>query len=342
MNMTKPLKLLLCLLGASAVNLSAQTTQPSAPPPFVIGVWAQPVQYMQRWKDRGANTLFGAANDTSKEKWEAAASSLGMSFIDYPGVDPVAESKQAFRVGFLQPDEPDMPSHVSLPGSTMEDLRTSYARLKALSKPVYLNLLGSAFDNLYYDGTPHPGKTDGSLWGHRAATDGYMGQCDVVGFDYHLWTSGRAGAFEITRRLMDRCHDWSAVGGVSKPMFVYVETCTQGTGRAFTADDFEAQVMQAVCYAAMKGYALRGVIYFATATQGGGSWPEKFDATPPDVAARMSVVNAKLSSWGAGKVYGSAGGATTPPVAATRPSTGPALSLESLDSRVRALEGKQP
>lgn len=274
-----------------AHSAQGQTTRP-APPSFVVGVWAQPVAFMDRWKERGVNTLFGAANDTDKATWEAAAAARGMFFITYAGADPNAEAKQPYRLGFLQPDEPDMPSHLNLAGSKIEDLRATYTKLQPLGLPVWMNLLGSAFDNVYYDGTPKPGKTDASLWGHRAATNGYMAQADVIGFDYHLWTSGRPGAFEITKRLMDRCNDWS--GG--KPIFAYVETCTQGTNKPFTADDYEAQVNTITGYAKEKGYKLKGIVYFATAVQGRGSWPARFDVTSQDVAGRMIEVH-RRNGW---------------------------------------------
>lgn len=300
-------------------------------PNFIIGVWAQPSSLFQRWKDRGINTLFGASNDVAKNIWELKAADAKLQFIDYAGIDPVGEAKQDYRIGFTQPDEPDMPSHIAKPGSTIVDLRSNYQKLKVLGKPVYLNLLGSAFDNIYYDGKPHPGKLDASQWGHRADSDGYMAQADIIGFDYHLWTSGRPGAFDITRRLLDRASDWSG----RKPLFLYVETCTQGTGKSFTADDYELQVMQAVVYCAIRGYRLRGIIYFATQTAGSFNWPASFDITPPDVVNRMKIVNNRLTSWSMAvqpSIYSSP--INNPPVVSVP------LTLESLNDRVTALETK--
>jgi hypothetical protein len=78
-------------------------------PNFLISAWAQPVAFFARWKARGVNTLLGAANDTTKEKWEAAAGASGLNFISYPGADVVAEAKQPGRIGFMQPDEARRP-----------------------------------------------------------------------------------------------------------------------------------------------------------------------------------------------------------------------------------------
>jgi hypothetical protein len=87
---------------------------------------------------------------------------------------------------------------------------------------------------------------------------------------------------------MDRANDWS--GG--KPIFVYVETCTQGTGKPFTADDYENQVWTIVNYAKAKAYKLAGLIYFTQKVYPG--WGS-FDMTAPDVVERMISVNAKLN-----------------------------------------------
>ncbi len=296
-------------------------------PNFIIAPWAQPVAFFQRWKDRGVNTLLGAANDMGKAQWEGNASTSGLSFITYAGINPSAEAAQPGRIGFLQPDEPD--GHYNQPGSTITDLQANYSRCKAAGLPMFVNLLGSAFDNVAYDGTPHPTKADASKWGHRAATGGWMAWADVVGFDYHLWTSGRPGAFDITKRLMDRAWEWSD----KKPIIVYVETCTQGKGTPFTADDYEAQVWNAVNYTAAKGYKLRGIAYFATGVYGGGAWPDRFDVTPPDVAARMIPVHAKLA-----QMFGDApaGGAPPPP-----PPTDPITArLDAQDAKINALTAR--
>jgi len=258
--------------------------------PFITGIFAQPVSSFQKWKDRGFNTLYGYDGEggkVTKAQWEQAAIAAGMNFISAAGADLASESKQSGRLGWSQPDEPDLVTHVNLPGSRIKDLAATYQACHAAGLPVWMNLNGSAFDNIWYDGTPHPGKTDGSLAGHRAATGGYMAWADYIGFDYYLWTTGRAGMFDITKRLMDRANDWS--GG--KPIFVFVELCTQGSGKPFTADDFESQVNTVTQYAKDKAYKLAGIVGFADQTI--PNW-KSYDITPQDVVERAKVVNARL------------------------------------------------
>lgn len=292
-------------------------------PPFIIGVWQQPWSSVPKWESRGVTTLYGhdtESNRFTKAQWEDNVGRMGMNFITVPGADVAAESKQVGRIGFNQLDEPDGSSHRDLAGNTLMDLNATYARVRAASDlPVFANFQGSAFDNPAYDGRKHRTdiNADRPYW-HNAADGGYFAQADVIGMDYHLWTTGRPGAFSITGRLMDRMNDWS--GG--KPFFVYVETCTQGTGLPFTADNFSSQIHTIVDYAKLKGYKLAGIIYFPQKVYPG--WGS-FDMTAPDVVARMILENAWLA-----KTFGLA---PTPPAPVP-----PVLTLDELSRRISKLE----
>jgi hypothetical protein len=281
---------ILLVVISTAAN-AQPTSQPTLRTPFVIGVWQQPASSAAKWKVRGVDTLYGhdiAGGRVTKEEWDQQVSASGMKFISEAGANPMAEAMQPGRVGFCQKDEADSSLHAGTPGNTLADLTAVAARARPTTLPVYANFDGHAFDNPAYDGRKHRNdiNADRPFW-HNAADGGYFAQADVVGFDYHLWTGGRPGAFDITKRLMDRANDWS--GG--KPIFVYVETCTQGTGKPFTADDYERQVWTVVDYAKLKGYRLAGIVYFTH--QVFPTW-KSYDMTAPDVVDRMVVVNAKL------------------------------------------------
>lgn len=272
----------------SCCALAQPTTRPS--PPFVIAVWQQPASSAAKWKARGVDTLYGhdiAGGRMSKAEWESTVGQT-LKFITEPGANPMAEAMQPGRVGFCQKDEADSSKHAGTPGNTLADLAAVAASVRPTMLPLYANFDGHAFDIVAYDGRKHRNdiNADRAFW-HNAADGGYFAQADVVGFDYHLWTGGRPGAFDITKRLMDRANDWS--GG--KPIFVYVETCTQGTGRPFTADDYERQVWMVVDYAKLKGYRLAGIVYFTHEVF--PTW-KSYDMTAQDVVDRMVVVNAKL------------------------------------------------
>jgi hypothetical protein len=289
------------------------TTQPTTRPlPFIIGVHQQPPEDVPKWLALGVNTFVGHVDKggaLSKGAWEQGIGSRGGNLIDYPGDDVNAEAQQPGRLGFLQLDEPDLSSHVDKPGNTPAALKAVYDRCHATGLPVYLNL--GQFDNQWYTGHPNPTKTDGEKYGHRAADGGWMAYGDVIGFDYYLATTGRAGMFSIWDRLIDRAGgEWS--GG--KPFYLHVETCTQGKLGAdgkpipYTADQFEAEVWYGVNYAKAKGYRLAGIVYFSHIFKPGTSTWIGFDGTAPDVQDRMKAVNAKLVA-----MFGAPGKPATPP-----------------------------
>jgi hypothetical protein len=63
-----------------------------------------------------------------------------------------------------------------------------------------------AMDNQWYDGFPKIIKTDGSKYGHRAASGGWFAYCDYAGFDFYLYTWGRPESvgFPVIERCLDR------------------------------------------------------------------------------------------------------------------------------------------
>jgi hypothetical protein len=153
-----------------------------------------------------------------------------------------AEAQQFGRVGFIQWDEADLSNHVDKPGYTPGN-EGCYDRVKATGVPMYMTL--GAMDNEWYDGHPKPQKTDGSKYGHRAADGGWMAYADVSDSTFYLYTFGReSGAVPVITRLLDRMNEWS--GG--KPIYLFIETCTQGKGTPMTADQWEDQVWNAVNY----------------------------------------------------------------------------------------------
>lgn len=289
----RPLAFILILL--TAVSTAGQTTAPvtqptTRPSVFEIGAWQVPVEDVAKWQARGVGTFYGAVDyggRMSKAEWEQRVGAAGGRFVTYPGDSVSLEAMQRGRAGFLQLDEPDLSNHVDKPGYTPAELRAKYEQVVNTGLPMYLT--AGAMDNQWYDGYPKPGKVDGSKYGHRAASGGWFAYCDYAGFDFYLYTWGRneAVGFPVIERCIDRCNDWS--GG--KPIYLFVETCTQGKPTTMTADQWESQVMHAANYCKAKGYRLAAVIYFSHVVF--PNW-KSFDGTSAEVAERMPVVNARL------------------------------------------------
>lgn len=311
-------------LALVAGTVFGQTTNPSTQPstrptvPFIIGVWQQPPESVDKWVKRGVNTFMGYTNNggtMSKAQWEAAMDAKGVKYITYPGNNITAEAKQKGRVGWHQLDESDATNHVDKPGNTPAEHRVLYEKTRATGLPMYTTL--AAFDNEWYDGYPK-NKPDGSKYGHRASAGGWMDPVDVVGWDFYLWTNGRDGRFDVWERLMDRSYTWSD----GKPQFCLIETCTQGKGKPYTADQFESEVRKFISYTKDHNYKPAGVVYFSHSIYPG--WTN-FDITSPEIADRMTMLNAEMV-----ELFGKPGDPPTPPIPPTPPTTQPVTREEFL------------
>ena len=72
-------------------------------------------------------------------------------------------------------------------------------------------------------------------------------------------------------RILDRLNDWS--GG--KPIYLFVETCTQGKPYAMTADQWEAEVRHA------SDYCKKSVVFNVKQCWGFSTTTKKFAAASP-------------------------------------------------------------
>jgi hypothetical protein len=238
----------------------AQATQPVA---FQIGAWQVPVEDIAKWQARGVNTFVGAVDyggRMSKAEWERRVGDAVGEFVTYPGdaVSLEAMQSQPRRLppdGRARPVEPRRQARLHHP----RDPQRATSGRSSTGLPMYLT--AGAMDNQWYDGFPKVGKTDGSKYGHRAASGGWFAYCDYAGFDFYLYTWGRPESvgFPVIERCLDRANDWSS----GKPIYLFIETCTQGKPTTMTADQWESQVMHAANYCKAKGYKLAAVIYFS-------------------------------------------------------------------------------
>ena len=280
---TSQLSLSVFLAVLSAIRLFADppVVQPTAPK-FLIGVWYQPVENFQKWKDRGINTLVGYASTVPRDQWTDAARKAGLFYIAKPTGDPGDMKADLADPNFLaweQPDEPDGG------GATPPDkIVENYKAWKAAGdKPVLLNL-------------------DGWRTQYGAAAD-YIKYCegaDWIAFDYYIINRGEGpeNIKKIGERI-DRIKEWT---DGKKKIFVFIECSDQnlkvsdwgkqidpdGTKmRCPTAVEMKRQIDMAVAHGAS------GIIYFPDII--GRNW-EAFDGTPDDCDAAMKTINAKLTA----------------------------------------------
>jgi hypothetical protein len=265
-----------CVCGVSfAVGAAGQSTRPT-PPPFVIGVYMQPVESFDSWRERGINALVGyesRSGRVSNKQWSAAAAAKGFYYIRRPGGDLSEDASDPRLLAWMQDDEPD----AQKPPTDPKLLAADYAQWKKVApeKPVFVNFSGG-----------------GVLEGDRARYAGYVWAADWIGSDFYpvsgynrpdwLWKVGAAA---------DRLRDWS--GG--KPQFCFIETSNQRlpwtvrTTRGVTADELRALVWHAAIHGA------RGVVYFPQQLGDKKSIPFRYDATPQTVSAEMLRQNARIA-----------------------------------------------
>ena len=259
----------------------APVVQPAGPK-FLIGVWYQPVENFQKWKDRGINTLVGYASTVPRDEWKAAAQKAGLFYIAKPTGDPddlKADAADPNFIAFEQVDEPDGG------GATPPDkIVETYNTWKAVSpKPVLLNLDG--WRTQY-------GKPDEYIT--------YCQGADWVAFDYYIINRGEGpeNINKIGDRL-DKLKEWT---GGTKKLFVFIECSDQNLkvgewGKQIDPDGTKMRCptpaeMQKEIDVAM-AHGASGIIYFPDVI--GRGW-EAFDGTPADVEKAMKPANAKLTA----------------------------------------------
>jgi hypothetical protein len=286
MKMNTCIRLAAILLTFGLATSAATDASADAPalPKFLIGVWYQPVENMQTWKDRGINTLVGYASTVPRDQWMEAARKVGLFYIAKPTDDPAdlkTDLADPYFLGWEQPDEPDGGGNVP-PAKIIENYKTWKA---AGNKPVLLNLDGWR-----------------TQFGAPADYIQYCQGADWIAFDYYIINRGEGpdNIKKIGERL-DKLKEWS---GGKKKLFVFIECSDQNlrvtdwaatpdaTGtpaaprmRCPTPDEMKKQIDVAVAHGAA------GIIYFPDII--GKGW-ESFDGTPADCEAAMKDANAKL------------------------------------------------
>jgi hypothetical protein len=253
------------------------TVPNSTPPPFILGVWYQPISSFTKWKQRGVNTLVGYETEggrVSSGAWTSAAAAAGLYMVREPGPSASDDAAQPYLIAWLQHDEPD----IRTPPVSAGSLASNYAAWrKTRALPVFLNVSGSSvlFNKLpasaysaYFHG--------GSDW---VSSDFYP----VCGYDKPQW-------IEEIGHIAQMLSDLS--GG--KPVFSFIESSDQklsyaprGT-RGVNRDQFRAELWDAVIH------GVRGVIYFPQ--QIGGF---QYDTTPAAVVSEMTVQDNHLADLAA-------------------------------------------
>ena len=276
--------------GPSAyANSSTGTTNPTnAAPPrtdlttfFPIGVFQQPTYTMSTWKQRGVNTMvgfesYGAVTDMAT--WTQVANDNGLKYMRQPSANPASDINDPNLLSWLYPiDEPDLSDlATALPGAQAE-----FNLLRAIdpTRPIattyaggyMLNWLQGVRDQAYYETM-----TQYTDW--------------VMPCIYPVTGWNQPNNLNAVGQLVDRVNQWFP----GKRNIAYIETSNQNLGwvgpqeRGVTPDEYRGEVWDAVIHGAT------GIVYFPHSLN-----PFNYDNTPADVAAEMTVQDARLSKFGA-------------------------------------------
>lgn len=271
---------------------------------FLIGVWAQPdFEYVgpqknvkddrvKKWVDRGVTQFFNGEHPEPNTPSNTRAvfanwvRDHGAVPWMYASSDPVADAALGLG-GFLQPDEPDLWNHLRKKPDGAYDMDATiaayvenYQKIKAACP--LLNVLGN-FDGSQLTAVGS-GNTPINLDHYRRWLEG----CDLPSFDWYLTNTNRS----VEKYLSVIGKGVGRLRGLApgKPPLVCIECSNQNLdqhSRAPTPDEFAAMVHMAVIAGA------QGVWYFPQRMVGMAA-----DATPPDVAERMTEINANLAQLG--------------------------------------------
>lgn len=251
-------------------------------PLMLLGCFQQPIANFATWKKRGCNYVvgpeLGVPEIISSKDWCKAAADNGLSVV---GNKFLLRDKHRppNLIGWYLDDEPNETNH----NTPIEKVEQQAAGFKAIDNtcPIWLNLGG---DKL----TGPPSPADMPIYlryaklADRLSYDWYVKNREFGRYPTYFNGASLRFLSSIGARslgAMAEC-SWQRLNN-SSPV-----------GRCPTSDEFEIAVMNMVCNGAT------AITYFSTSVPMG--FPQGYDPTPPDVAKRMTMLNAKLSGWASG------------------------------------------
>lgn len=318
-------------------------------PKFFVGVWAQPIQSLAKWKAEGVNLIIHPeipSNTPPDQRQKLiteirkACADLGLFYIDMPEsvADSMAMIADPWCYGLAYPDEPKAPQPNTDPGGFKKAVDEWNAKWDPLLSPakgkkaIWVNFAG-------------PNVTAGRPWNVGAGTIPLAKQADEICNDWYpiatntarYWTDWNSGQNMPVSLTNPKEKEAMALGTTlpqyairclklffpGKPQWAYVETCqfnriANVTGRQITADDFKAETDS------MLKEGLRGMVYFTHNFKGpgwipgGGPGQTNWDGRQPDVVQACKEFAAKMT-----------GDVVIPPVTETK-----------LEPRLKAVEDR--
>ena len=291
--------------GSAATPTPTPTPTPSPSVPsstptnaagfFPIAVYRQPVLTFPTWKARGVNTVIDFySRDDWMQAWIKSAQANGLYEVRNPQSNISADLSDPNLLAYEHDDEPD------IQGEPTSQLAAEYASWKAANPKLpiivnvsaanaqYSNIPGVALTSSYYQGVFQTADT--------ISSDVYP----VSAWNHPQWIdkaiAPQPDNWDLTNLGFTPGNGVDAIRGLSggKNQWAYIETAFLNNqeanavgARGATVDEVRGETWDAIIHGA------KGIVYFPF------TFPGTPDGTPADVAAGMTVTDAKIASLGA-------------------------------------------
>jgi hypothetical protein len=252
---------------------------------FPIGVFSLPVSALEKWKERGINTVLETPQNHDPLEWDKAVKAAGLRMIRRPLPDPKADIGRKDLLAWSHWDEPDAAGRIAEWTPLFEK---TFAEWRAIdpTRRVFINFAGPDISWFTTRNDQYSKEYAGHYPRLIASADwiandlypcaGWLNQAHQPRRgDITLITE----PIEVIRKLTD------------KPQFAFIETSEIERGnvpgaRCPTADEVRGEIWLAIIH------GVRGVFYFPAVVGTGGF---AFDGTPPEIVKEMTRQNALLA-----------------------------------------------
>lgn len=255
---------------------------------FPIGVFSQPVESFEKWKQRGIDTLLEVPMNHDPAAWDRAARSGGFRIIRRPAANPQDDIGRKDLLAWSHWDEPDAAGRAPAWTPTFERTYAEWRRIDP-NRQIFLNFAGP-------DITWFATRTDAYSREYATYYPRLVRTADWIASDIYPaggWLNraheSRRGDITLIAEPMRAIRKLT-----NKPQFVFIEASEIESGnvpgaRCPTPAEMRAQIWYAILHGA------RGIFYFPASVRRDAF---RFDAAPPEIVAEMVRQNALIRKAG--------------------------------------------
>ena len=252
---------------------------------FPIGVFSQPADSMEKWKERGINTVLETPQNHDAVQWDREAQRVGLRVIRRPLPNPRDDIGRTDLLAWSHWDEPDAAGRIFEWTPMFERTYKEWREVDP-DRKIFINFAGpdiswfatrnDEYSRKYAAHYPRLIATADWIANDIYPCGGWLNQAhERRRGDVTLITE----PIKVLRTLTD------------KPLFAFIETSEIERGnvpgaRCPTADEVRAQIWLAIIH------GVRGLFYFPAVV---GTYGFQFDGTTPEIVAEIKYQNERLT-----------------------------------------------